>query len=171
MNKVGRRLAEIPAGSWTKWIVVGFWLVVLVIALPLSGKLMGAEKNNASAWLPAGADPAEAGERSRVGGRLGPVRRGQARSAVIDNDRGEDVGRLAVSLHVEDLGRLGAGRQPGTRVVLLRPHELPRQWQGDHEHDQPEAHDDPLGPAPGRDLSKPSRYLVHRFPRVPVPDS
>jgi len=56
MNKVGRRLAEIPAGSWTKWIVVGFWLVVLLIALPLSGKLMGAEKNNASAWLPGGAE-------------------------------------------------------------------------------------------------------------------
>jgi RND superfamily putative drug exporter len=56
MNKVARRLAEIPAGSWTKWIVVGFWLVVLVIALPLSGKLMGAEKNNASAWLPANAE-------------------------------------------------------------------------------------------------------------------
>ena len=56
MNKVARRLTEIPAGSWTKWVVVGFWLVVLVIALPLSGKLMGAEKNNASAWLPAGAE-------------------------------------------------------------------------------------------------------------------
>ena len=51
MNTVAVRLAEIPAGSWTKWIVVGFWLVVLVIALPLSGKLMGAEKNDASAWL------------------------------------------------------------------------------------------------------------------------
>jgi putative drug exporter of the RND superfamily len=56
MNKVARRLTEIPAGSWTKWIVVGFWLVVVVIALPLSGKLMGAEKNNASAWLPANAE-------------------------------------------------------------------------------------------------------------------
>ena len=56
MNRVARRLTEIPAGSWTKWIVVGFWLVVLVIAFPLSGKLMGAEKNNASAWLPANAE-------------------------------------------------------------------------------------------------------------------
>ena len=56
MNKVARRLTEIPAGSWTKWIVVGFWLVMLVIAYPLSGKLMGAEKNNASAWLPANAE-------------------------------------------------------------------------------------------------------------------
>jgi RND superfamily putative drug exporter len=56
MNKVARRLTEIPAGSWTKWIVVGFWLVVLVIAFPLSGKLTGAEKNDASAWLPASAE-------------------------------------------------------------------------------------------------------------------
>src|SRR5215467_9602913 len=56
MNKVARRLSEIPAGSWTKWIVVGFWLVVLVIALPLSSKLTGAEKNDASAWLPANAE-------------------------------------------------------------------------------------------------------------------
>src|ERR1700758_1666336 len=56
MNKVARRLTEIPAGSWTKWIVVGFWLVVLVIAFPLSTKLMGAEKNDASAWLPPNAE-------------------------------------------------------------------------------------------------------------------
>src|SRR5215472_12598501 len=53
---VARRAAEIPAGGWTKWIVVGFWLVVLVIALPLSSKLTGAEKNDASAWLPADAE-------------------------------------------------------------------------------------------------------------------
>ena len=50
------RIAEIPAGSWTKWLVVGFWLVVVVVAFPLSNKLMGAEKNDASAWLPANAE-------------------------------------------------------------------------------------------------------------------
>jgi putative drug exporter of the RND superfamily len=50
------RIAEIPAGSWTKWLVVGLWLVVVVVAFPLSGKLMGAEKNDASAWLPANAE-------------------------------------------------------------------------------------------------------------------
>ena len=27
-----RKIAEIPAGSWTKWVVVGVWVVVLVIA-------------------------------------------------------------------------------------------------------------------------------------------
>jgi RND superfamily putative drug exporter len=35
---------------------VAFWLVVLVVAFPLSGKLTGAEKNDAKAWLPANAE-------------------------------------------------------------------------------------------------------------------
>src|SRR5215467_1834246 len=56
MNKVVRRLAEIPAGSWTKWVVMGFWVAVIVVAFPLAGKLNGAYKNNASSWLPASAE-------------------------------------------------------------------------------------------------------------------
>ena len=55
MNGI-RKLAEIPAGSWTKWVVVGFWVVVLVIMAPLSSKLMGAEKNDAKYWLPGNAE-------------------------------------------------------------------------------------------------------------------
>ncbi len=41
-----------PAGRRTKWLVLVFWLVVLVALGPLAGKLNGAEKNDASAWLP-----------------------------------------------------------------------------------------------------------------------
>ena len=51
-----RKIAEIPVGRWTKWVVVGVWLVVIVLAFPLSSKLTGAEKNDASAWLPGGAE-------------------------------------------------------------------------------------------------------------------
>jgi len=51
-----RKIAEIPAGSWTKWLVVGVWLVVIVSLFGLSSKLMGAEKNDASAWLPGSAE-------------------------------------------------------------------------------------------------------------------
>ena len=51
MNRL-KKIAEIPAGSWTKWVVVGFWVVVLVLAFPLSKKLTGAEKNDAKYWLP-----------------------------------------------------------------------------------------------------------------------
>jgi len=50
-----RGLAEIPAGSRTRWLVMGFWVVVLVLAFPLSTKLTGAEKNDAKSWLPANA--------------------------------------------------------------------------------------------------------------------
>jgi RND superfamily putative drug exporter len=55
MSKLGK-IAEIPAGSWTKWLVVGFWVVVVAVLYPLSTKLTAAEKNNASAWLPARAE-------------------------------------------------------------------------------------------------------------------
>ena len=55
MSKL-RRIAEIPAGTWTKWVVVGFWLAVLVLALPLSSKLTGAQKNDTKYWLPGSAE-------------------------------------------------------------------------------------------------------------------
>jgi RND superfamily putative drug exporter len=45
-----------PSGRRAKWIVLAFWLVILVLAGPLAGKLMGAEKNDASSWLPAKAE-------------------------------------------------------------------------------------------------------------------
>jgi putative drug exporter of the RND superfamily len=55
MGKLSR-IAAIPAGSWTKWLVVGFWVVMVAVAYPLAGKLTGAEKNDASSWLPASAE-------------------------------------------------------------------------------------------------------------------
>jgi hypothetical protein len=47
-----RKIAEIPAGSWTKWIVVGFWVVLLIILFPLQSKLTGAEKTTRSSGCP-----------------------------------------------------------------------------------------------------------------------
>jgi RND superfamily putative drug exporter len=41
-----------PAGRRTKWLVLVFWLILVVVAGPLSGKLTGAEKNDSSSWLP-----------------------------------------------------------------------------------------------------------------------
>ena len=55
MSKL-RKIAEIPAGSWTKWVVVGLWAAALVVLFPLAGKLTGAEKNDPKAWLPASAE-------------------------------------------------------------------------------------------------------------------
>ena len=50
------RIAKFPCGKRTKWLVLVFWLVVVALAGPLSSKLMGAEKNDPSAYLPASAE-------------------------------------------------------------------------------------------------------------------
>src|SRR5262247_1768729 len=94
------RIAEIPAGSWTKWVVVGFWVVVLVVTLPLSSKLTGAEKNDAKTWLPANAESTKG---------LDIQSRFQSPNifpALVHHDRGEDIRRLEARLDVEDLGGL-----------------------------------------------------------------
>jgi putative drug exporter of the RND superfamily len=51
-----RAIAAIPGGRRTKWAVLVFWLIIVAVAGPLSGKLTGAEKNDSSAWLPAAAE-------------------------------------------------------------------------------------------------------------------
>ena len=55
MNTV-RALARVPSGRRTKWLVLVFWLIVVAVLGPLAGKLTNAEKNDASAWLPAKAE-------------------------------------------------------------------------------------------------------------------
>src|ERR1700735_1504418 len=50
------RGAPALVGRRGKWLVLVFWLVVVAAAGPLAGKLMGAEQNNASAYLPGGAE-------------------------------------------------------------------------------------------------------------------
>jgi putative drug exporter of the RND superfamily len=47
-----RGLLYAPAGRRAKWLILVFWLILVVLAGPLSGKLTGAEKNDASSWLP-----------------------------------------------------------------------------------------------------------------------
>ena len=54
--RVIRAVISAPAGRRTKWLVLVFWLVLVAVAGPLSGKLTGAEKNDASSWLPPAAE-------------------------------------------------------------------------------------------------------------------
>ena len=49
-------IVGIASGRRAKWAVLAFWLIVVVVAGPLAGKLTGAEKNDSSAWLPAKAE-------------------------------------------------------------------------------------------------------------------
>ena len=52
----GGRLVHFASGPRTKWVVVGFWLVVLVLCVSPASKLTGAQKNDAVAWLPGDAE-------------------------------------------------------------------------------------------------------------------
>ncbi len=51
-----RAIISLPAGRKIKWVILAFWIVVVVLAGPLAGKLTGAEKNDAHSWLPAKAE-------------------------------------------------------------------------------------------------------------------
>ena len=51
-----RGIAGLVCGRWTKWAVLAFWIAVIAVAGPLAGKLNGAQKNDASAWLPKDAE-------------------------------------------------------------------------------------------------------------------
>ncbi|HUK67728.1 MAG TPA: MMPL family transporter [Streptosporangiaceae bacterium] len=51
-----RAITRLPAGRKTKWVILALWIVIVAVAGPLSGKLTGAEKNDASTWLPAKAE-------------------------------------------------------------------------------------------------------------------
>ena len=53
---LGWRLAALPGGRRTKWLVLVFWIVVIAATASLAGKLQGAERNDASAYLPASAE-------------------------------------------------------------------------------------------------------------------
>jgi len=51
-----RMIITVASGRRAKWAVVVFWLIIVAVAGPLSGKLTGAEKNDSSSWLPAKAE-------------------------------------------------------------------------------------------------------------------
>ncbi|MGH3257637.1 MAG: MMPL family transporter [Streptosporangiaceae bacterium] len=50
------RLITIICGRRSKYLVVAFWLIVVAVTASLAGKLQGAEKNDASSYLPASAE-------------------------------------------------------------------------------------------------------------------
>ena len=49
------QIAALPCGKRSKFLVVVFWLIVVALVGSLAGKLQGAEKNDASSYLPTSA--------------------------------------------------------------------------------------------------------------------
>jgi RND superfamily putative drug exporter len=52
------------AGRATKWMALALWLVLAAVLAPLASKLTGAEKNDATSWLPRSAEATQAVHRA-----------------------------------------------------------------------------------------------------------
>ncbi|MEV6412812.1 MMPL family transporter [Kribbella sp. NPDC051718] len=53
------RLAALPCGKVSKWIVLGLWIVAVAVCFSPAGKLTGAQDNDAVSWLPGNAESTE----------------------------------------------------------------------------------------------------------------
>ncbi len=58
MAGVGR-LAKLPCGKVSKWIVLALWIVAVAVCFSPAGKLTGAQENDAVSWLPGNAESTE----------------------------------------------------------------------------------------------------------------
>ena len=58
-----RQIAGKLTGRVTKWIVLAFWIIIVVAAGSVAGKLTGVQDNQASSWLPASAESTKALEK------------------------------------------------------------------------------------------------------------
>jgi putative drug exporter of the RND superfamily len=58
-----RQIAGKLTGRVTKWLVLGFWVLLVMLAGPLAGKLSAVQDNQASSWLPASAESTKALEK------------------------------------------------------------------------------------------------------------
>ena len=53
------RLAALPCGKVSKWIVLALWIVAIAVSFSPAGKLTGAQENDAVSWLPGKAESTE----------------------------------------------------------------------------------------------------------------
>ncbi|MFD7713264.1 MMPL family transporter [Streptomyces sp. NPDC059785] len=58
-RRVRQGLIGLVCGRRGKWLIVGLWLVLLVIAAPLASRLTDAQDNDAASWLPGSAESTE----------------------------------------------------------------------------------------------------------------
>src|SRR5215467_8386530 len=107
-----RKIAEIPAGSWTKWLVVGFWVAVLAVACPLAVKLKHAEKNDTSQWVPAGA------ESTKVLDALARFQSPNISTAIVVYDRASSVTAADRAKAAADARRFAAIHDAVPRTVM-----------------------------------------------------
>src|SRR5262245_49104905 len=59
-----RQIAGKLTSPVTKWIVLGFWVVIFLVAAPFAAQLTDEQNNEASSWLPASAESTKALEKT-----------------------------------------------------------------------------------------------------------
>ncbi|MER5433501.1 MMPL family transporter [Streptomyces sp. NPDC002588] len=80
-----RRIASLPGGRVTKWVVLALWTALLIPALMLAARLGDAEENDNSAWLPGNA------ESTKVVARAERFGLGDTVPAIVVYDRAEGI--------------------------------------------------------------------------------
>ncbi|MFI9509798.1 MMPL family transporter [Nocardia sp. NPDC052566] len=128
MNDALGRLARIPSGRRSKWVVLGVWLIALLALGAFAGKLSGAQKNDSVTWLP---DSAESTQAYRLADKFGtsdevPVVLVYERtSGITEADRraiGADAARIRQVEHVVTDKVLGPiPSRDGQAVEILVP--------------------------------------------------
>jgi len=106
-------MAWLVCGRWTKWIVLGLWVVVLAVAGPLAGKLTEVQKNDNSAWLPGSAEATKVAD---LQSRFGPD---DIAPAVIVYERGGGVTAADRAKATADAARLQ--QVPGVTGQVIGP--------------------------------------------------
>ncbi|WP_306205030.1 MMPL family transporter [Actinoplanes sp. RD1] len=106
-------MAWLVCGRWTKWVVLGLWVVVLAIAGPLAGKLTGVQSNDNEAWLPG---EAEATQVADLQARFGPD---DVAPAVVVYESGSAITPADQAAAKEAVARLQ--RVPGVEGQVTGP--------------------------------------------------
>jgi RND superfamily putative drug exporter len=109
----GRGIGHLVCGRRAKWLVLALWLVALFLMAPFAQKLMDAQDNDATSWLPGSAESTQVLEISR------DFRPEQIPAVVIyardDGLTARDRARIA-----EDVGRLEQLTDHGVRGAETR---------------------------------------------------
>jgi putative drug exporter of the RND superfamily len=106
-----RRIAALPCGRWSKWVVLGFWVVVFAVAGPLAGKLNSAQQNDASAWLPNNAESTQVVELAK---RFSPS---DVFPALVVYERADGVTAADRAKAAADAGRFAGVRDVAGEVL------------------------------------------------------
>ncbi|WP_433759684.1 MMPL family transporter [Nocardia sp. CA-135398] len=106
MSDLLGRLARVPSGRRSKWVVLGVWIIALLALGTFAGKLTGAQKNDNVTWLPDSAESTQAfklAEKFGNSDNIPVVLVYERRDGITDADRlavGADANRFRQVEHV-----------------------------------------------------------------------